>query len=526
MTPGTLPSLDWAVLAPVLVVTGTGLACLLLDVAPSAGRRGLLAGVAVLGLAGAFVVSLMQLGGPPATFQQMLALDDFSLFFNLVFCAATGLVLLLSVGYLRRQGVELGEYYILVLFAALGMMLMAAAADLLVVFLGLELLSIPLYVLAGFFRARVTGNESGMKYFLLGAFASGFLLYGIALLYGATGTTNLARLGQALAGPGAARDPMILAGLALLLVGFGFKTSAVPFHQWAPDVYEGAPTAVAALIATGSKAAAFGALLRVLIAMRVLQSDWVTVLWLLAVLSMTVGNVIALVQSNLKRMLAFSSIAHVGYMLVGLTAGLHPGSAAVLFYLAVYSIASVGAFGVILLLERQPEAPRPAGRAVAAAGGRSQPDQMLEAGRVVAAAGGRSQPDQMDEAVDLDAYGGLATRHPGLALLLTLFLLALIGMPPTAGFVGKFYLFGAAMRQGFVGLAVIAVLNSVLAAYYYLRLVVYMYMREPEGPEVRAAWTPAAAVALALCAWGTLQLGLWPGPVLALAERAVAPLLP
>jgi NADH-quinone oxidoreductase subunit N len=277
---------------------------------------------------------------------------------------------------------------------------------------------------------------------------------------------------------------MILAGLALLLVGFGFKTSAVPFHQWAPDVYQGAPTSVAALIATGSKAAAVGALLRVLIAMRPLQADWTAALWLLAVLTMTVGNVVALAQSNVKRLLAYSSIAHVGYMLVGLAAGLGPGAPAVLFYLGVYAVASVGAFGTILLLERNGE-----------------------------------------EAVDLAAYGGLGARHPIAALGLTVFLLALIGMPPTAGFVGKFYLFSAAIQRGLVGLAVIAVLNSVVAAYYYLRLIVYVYMREPDGAPTVAVATPAAAVALLVSAWVTLQLGLWPGPVLTLAQHAVTQVL-
>jgi NADH-quinone oxidoreductase subunit N len=242
---------------------------------------------------------------------------------------------------------------------------------------------------------------------------------------------------------------------------------------------------VAALIATGSKAAAFGALLRVLIAMRPLEAEWVAALWLLAALTMTVGNVVALVQSNVKRLLAYSSIAHVGYMLVGLAAGLGPGAPAVLFYLGVYAIASVGAFGTILLLERDGE-----------------------------------------EAVDLAAYGGLAARHPALALGLTVFLLALIGMPPTAGFVGKFYLFSAAIQRGLVWLAVIAVLNSVMAAYYYLRLIVYMYMRESEGAPTTALATPAASIALLVSAWITLQLGLWPGPVLAMARRAVAPLLP
>jgi NADH-quinone oxidoreductase subunit N len=490
------PALAWTVLTPMLIVAGAGLACLFLDLAPPVQRKGHLAAVGVLGLAGALVVSLVLWRQPGAeSFQRMVALDHFALFFNVVFCVAAALVLLLSPGYVRRQGIETGEYYVLVLFAALGMMLMAGALDLLIVFLGLELMSLSLYVLAGFFRTRATGNESAMKYFLLGAFASGFFVYGIALLYGATGTTNLEGLGAALGAPGAAHDPLVLAGLGLLLVGFGFKASAVPFHQWAPDVYEGAPTAVAALIATGSKAAAVAALLRVLVAMRALQADWATLLWVLAVLTMTVGNVVALVQRNLKRMLAYSSVAHVGYMLVGIVAGSGAGSAAVLYYLLVYTLATVGAFGVILLLERQ-GAPERGARA------------------------------EVAEAVELDAYGGLAARHPVLALVLTICMLSLIGMPPTAGFVGKFYLFGAAVQGGFVWLAILAVLNSVVAAYYYLRLIVYMYMREPEGAGAHAVLTPAGGLALALVVWGTFQLGLFPGPVSALAQRAVAPLFP
>jgi NADH-quinone oxidoreductase subunit N len=482
---GAIPSLDWPPLYPVLIVTAACVACLLLDATPRGARPGVLVTTGVLGVVGALAVSVLLWDRPASSFQGMLALDGFALFLYVVIGAAAVLVLLLSVGYLPRQGLVTGEYYALTLFATVGMMLMAAGTDLLVIFLALELMSLSLYVLAGSFRTRSEGNEAALKYFLLGAFASGFFLYGIALLYGATGTTNLARLGTALATPGTARDPMVLAGLALLLVGFGFKTSAVPFHQWAPDVYQGAPTPVAAFIATGSKAAAVGGLVRVLAAMRALQPDWTAVLWILAALTMTVGNVIALVQGNVKRLLAYSSVAHVGYMLVGLAAGLEPGSPAVLFYLAVYAVASVGAFGMILLLEREGE-----------------------------------------EAVDLAAFGGLAGRHPTLALGLTVFLLALIGMPPTAGFVGKFYLFSAAIQRGLVWLAVIAVLNSVVAAYYYLRLIVYMYMREPEGAPTTAIVTPAASVALGLSAWVTLQLGLWPGPVLALARRAVLPLLP
>jgi NADH-quinone oxidoreductase subunit N len=481
------PAVEWVALLPLLLVTGTGLACLLVDVTP--GSKARLAALGVAGLAGSGLASVLLWGGPAATFQRMVALDGFSLFFNVVVCAVTGLVLLLSVGYLRRVAAETGEHYVLVLFAALGMMVMAAATDLLVVFLGLELMSLALYVLAGSFRTRPIGNEASMKYFLLGAFASGFFLYGIALLYGATGSTNLARVGAALAAPGAGRSPLVLAGLGLLLVGFGFKASAVPFHQWAPDVYEGAPTTVAALVATGSKAAAFAALLRVLVALRGLEADWVALLWVAAVATMTVGNVAAIAQSNVKRLLAYSSVAHAGYMLVGLTAGLAPGAPAVLFYLAAYGVASVGAFGVLLLLERS------------------------EAGAAA-------------EATDVAACAGLAARHPVLAFALTVFLLALVGMPPTAGFVGKVYLFAAAVREGFVWLAVIAVLNSVVAAYYYLRLVVYMYMREPEGPAVRAVLTPAAGLALGLSLWVTLQLGVWPGPVAEAARRAVAPLLP
>lgn len=484
------PVVSWRVIAPMLLVTGTGFACLLLDLVPPRERKGHVAAVGVLGLGLAGLATVLLWGQRETAFREMVILDDFALFFNLVFCLATGLVLLLSHGYIRRQAIERGEYYVLVLFAALGMMLMAAGTDLLIIFLGLELMSLSLYVLAGFFRTRAASNESAMKYFLLGAFATGFFLYGIALIYGTAGTTSLPRLAEALAEARLGRDPLLFAGLGLLLVGFGFKISSVPFHMWAPDVYEGAPTAITALIATGSKAAAFAALLRVLLgAMRGVQADWLLLIWLLAALTMTLGNVVAIAQSNLKRMLAYSSIAHVGYMLVGVVAasadgGADLGAAAILYYLAAYTFMTVGAFGVILLLERRGE-----------------------------------------EAVQLGDYAGLAGRHPLLALLLALFMLSLIGFPPTAGFVGKFYLFSAAIKAGYVGLAIVAVLNSVVASYYYLRLIVYMYMREPEAEPAVAALTPAAGVGLAVAVWGTLHLGLAPGPFIALAQAAVQPFL-
>src|SRR5438034_6082371 len=363
------------------------------------------------------------------------------------------------------------------------MLLLTSASDLIVVFLAIELMSLSLYVLAGLFKRRRQAGEASMKYFLLGAFASAIRLYGIALLYGATGTTSIDRIAAAIAST--PWDPLVIAGLGLVMVGFGFKISSVPFHMWAPDVYEGAPTCVTALIATGSKAAAFGALIRVLtVALRGAQPDWTALLWIVAVLTMTVGNVAAIAQSNLKRMLAYSSIAHAGYMLVGLVAGGMSGGGSVLFYLLTYTFTTAGAFGVVTLCERA--------RA---------------------------------EAVEVGDYAGLAERHPVLAAALALFLLSLIGVPPLAGFVGKFYVFGAAVRAGYLWLTVVAVLNSALAAYYYLRVVVYMSMRQPEGAPVTYAPSLAGALALVVALVGIVALGVVPAPFVDLAQAAVAPLV-
>jgi NADH-quinone oxidoreductase subunit N len=483
--PFVFPAVDLRTIGPALVLTVTGLVVLVLDLLPPRERKDHLGFVGLLGVVASLVLTLWLWGTEARAFRGMVVLDGYALFFDLVIAYATGLVLLLSMDYLRRQGVELGEFYILVLFAAVGMMLMASAGDLIVVFLGLETMSLSLYVLAGFFRARIESGEASMKYFLLGAFASGFFIYGVALIYGATGSTNLERIGAAVTA-GAGRDPLLVIGFGLLLVGFGFKISSVPFHMWASDVYEGAPTPVTAFIATGSKAAAFAALLRVLLsAVRAGPPvDWTMLVWVLAVLSMTLGNVVAIAQQNLKRMLAYSSIAHVGYMLVGVVAGGTFGGGSVLFYLLVYTFTTAGAFGAILLLERD----------------------------------GR-------EAVRLEDFGGLAARHPLLALALSVFLLSLIGIPPTAGFVGKFYLFGAAVRAGYIWLAVIGVLNAAVAAYYYLRLIVFMYMREPAGPPVVLVPSVSGGLALVVALWGVVQLGLLPAPLFDLAQSAVQPLL-
>ncbi|MEK7700786.1 MAG: NADH-quinone oxidoreductase subunit N [candidate division NC10 bacterium] len=478
-----VPPVALGPLLPVLIVLGAGALVLLLDLGPRRFGKEILATVALAGVVGALLAALGRWGKPGRAFHDMVVLDDFALFVTVVICYAASLVLLLSIDYLRRSGTESGEYYALVLFATAGMMLLAAAGDLVVLFLSLELMSLSLYVLAGLFKRDLASGEASMKYFILGAFAASFLLYGIALVYGATGTTNLDRIAAAAAGR--ARDPLLAIGLGLLLVGFGFKISSVPFHMWAPDVYQGAPTSVTALIATGSKAAAFAALIRVLlVALRGAQADWTALLWGVAALTMTVGNVAAIAQSNLKRMLAYSSIAHAGYMLVGLVAGGISGAGAVLFYLLTYTFTTAGAFGVITLCER--------GRA---------------------------------EAVEVGDYAGLARRHPALAATLSLCLLSLIGIPPLAGFVGKFYLFGAAVRAGYVWLAVIAVLNSAIAAYYYLRVVVYMYMREPEGAAASSVPSFAGGLALAIALVGVVLLGVVPAPFADLAQAAVAPLL-
>ena len=477
------PPISLAVLAPALIVMGAGCLVLLLDLLPPRASKVHLATVALLGVVAALLTSLAAWGGRGRGFRDMVILDNYALFFHVVICYGAALIVLLSIDYLRRSGVESGEYYALVLFSTSGMLLLTSASDLIVVFIAIELMSLSLYVLSGLFKGRRQAGEASMKYFLLGAFASAFLLYGIALLYGATGTTNIDRIAAAAAA--APHDTLLIAGLGLLLVGFGFKISSAPFHMWAPDVYEGAPTSVTALIATGSKAAVFAVLVRLLLSgVRAVQADWTAVLWVLAALTMTLGNVVAIAQSNLKRMLAYSSIAHVGYMLVGLAAGGAAGAGAVLFYLLAYTFTTAGTFGVITLCVRAGE-----------------------------------------EAVDVRDYAGLGRRHPVLAFALALLLLSLVGIPPLAGFVGKFYLFGAAVRAGFVWLAVLGVLNSAVAAYYYLRVIVTMYMQEPDGQSASVAPSFAGGLALTIAVIGVVLLGLMPAPFVDLAQVAVAPLL-
>jgi NADH-quinone oxidoreductase subunit N len=484
MTAIPIPPVLLSVVLPPLVVMGTGSLVLVLDLFPPRDTKEHLAGLALAGIVGALMTSVALWGRDTRGFRDMVVLDNYALFFDIVICYAAALVVLVSIDYAPRAGVESGEYYALMLFATAGMMLLAAATDLIVVFLAIELMSLSLYVLSGLPKTRLTSGEASMKYFLLGVFATAFLLYGIALIYGATASTNFDRVAAGITGR--PLDRLLEVGLGLLLVGFGFKLSSVPFHMWAPDVYQGAPTSVTAFIATGSKAAAFAALIRVLMsALRGAQGDWSAVLWIVAAVTMTVGNVVAIAQSNLKRMLAYSSVAHVGYMLVGVVAGGESGAGAVLFYLLAYTFTTAGTFGVIALCARA----------------------------------------MNEEAVDVADYAGLGRRHPLLALTLAVCLLSLVGIPPLAGFVGKFYLFGAAVRSGYVGLAVIAVLNSAVAAYYYLRVVVYMYMRESEGAAARLAPSFAGGLALTIALAGIVLLGVMPAPFADLALAAVTPLL-
>ena len=479
--PASLAQASWAALLPLLAVAATGLLVLLLDPITAPERQGRLTVLSLAGIAAAAVAVLAGWGGSEALFGGMLIADPFARWFALLFLGAAGLTLLISLTYLPRVDIEPGAHGALLLFATLGMMIMAGSLDLMTIFLGLETLSIALYVLTGLLRGRLESSEAALKYLLLGAFASGFLLYGIALIYGTTGSTNLVAVGAAIA-RGRVSEPVLLSlGIGLLLAGLGFKLAAVPFHMWAPDVYEGAPTAVTAFMIAGTKAAALAVLLRLLhLALPTLHADWSPVLWLMAALSMTVGNVVALVQSNLKRMLAYSSIAHAGYLLVALTTGTPMGSAGALFYLAAYGCMTLGAFGVLVALSRRD-----------------------------------------GERLTLDQCAGLGRRHPVLGAAMALFMFALAGIPPTGGFTGKLFIFSAAIQAGYLGLAVLGVLNSVVSAFYYLRVTVVMYMTTPEEAPAPGEPSPALGLAILLAAWGTVVLGVLPDRFYAAALRAV-----
>jgi NADH-quinone oxidoreductase subunit N len=479
--------LDLRPIVPAAIVALTGLLVLLVQAFTPKGKAAPSTALSLTGLVAALasVWLLANGGGRGAVMASALTADDFSLFFQVLILSIAAIAILLSRSYLEANGMERGEYYALVLFSVVGMLGLVSSLELVSLFVALEIMSVALYALAGMQRSRVESQESALKYFVTGAFSSAFFLYGAALLYGVSGSTQLGRIAQqvALVSPGS--SGIALLGTALLLVGFGFKIASVPFHMWAPDVYEGAPTPVTAFMAAGVKAAAFGALLRVFgFALQGLAGHWRPLVAFAAVATMIVGNLFALAQPNLKRMLAYSSIAHAGYLLTALVAAPGLAGEAMLFYLVVYAAVNLGGFGVIAALSRD----------------------------------GR-------EPVGIDDLAGMAQRRPALAAALAVFLVSLTGIPVTGGFVGKFYLFNAAVTAGWVPLAVVGVVMSAVSAYYYLRVVVAMYMRDPVGDDPWAPVAPASGFALAFSAGVALALGLWPAPLLALARIAAQSLL-
>jgi NADH-quinone oxidoreductase subunit N len=475
--------MGFAAAVPFTVVVVSAVAVLLADLWLLPSQKRALPWVALAGVLLAAATAAAFWNEETSGFGGVISLDRFSSFFCMVFLLGTGLVILLSSAYARREGVERGEYYALMLFCTSGAMLMASAVELITFFLGLELLSISLYVLSGFFRERRVSAEAAAKYFVLGAFASAFFLYGIALFYGAAGGTTYAALRETF---GSAAFPyshglLALAASGLLLIGLVFKLGAVPFHMWIPDTYEGAPTTITAYMSVVSKAAAAAAFIRVFGAsLASLQQDASVVLWVLAVATMTLGNVVALAQSNIKRMLAYSSIAHAGYLLVALTAAGQAGYSSVLFYVLSYVFMTLGAFGVVSLIRKGE-----------------------------------------DEALEISGYSGLAGRNGLLAAAMAVFMVSLSGIPPTAGFFAKFYVFSAAVKSGQVGLAVIGVLNSLVSVYFYMRIVFLMYMKEEAGP-VQPSRSRAAWVALAVCVLGTIVLGVAPSSFARLAASSIA----
>jgi NADH-quinone oxidoreductase subunit N len=486
MNPGALNAI-----VPMACVTAAGIAAMVAEAFREPGERMPIAGLGAVGLIGA-AISVVLLWNHNTSSFGLVSADNFGLFVTMILVIVGLLTLAISGPTVERERLPSGEYYALTLFALAGMMLMATATDLLVIFLALEVLSLAVYVLTGLRRDSPIASEAAFKYFLLGAFSSAFFLYGIAFTYGVTGSTHLDRVGSLIAAQAMAPTAMQRLAAGLLLVGFAFKVSAVPFHMWTPDAYEGAPSSVTGFMSTGVKAAAFAAFVRVFLsAFEPMRADWGAILWVVAAATMILGTFVGVVQSNVKRMLAYSSIAHGGYLIVALLSGHGLGKGAVLFYLLTYAVTNLGAFGVIGLLE----------------GGAGQPPATSH------------QPLPNDQ---VDDYAGLWHTHPVLAGLMTVFLLSLGGFPPTAGFIAKWYVFTAAMNAGYSGLAIIGVLTSVVSVFFYLRIVVKMYMTEGERSASFPAVPKVAGVALVVSAILIFYLGLLPARVLDWAAQSIS----
>jgi len=476
-----LQNVNLAAIMPSLVLVCFSMGLLLINVFLPRGTTRHAVWISLVGIVVTGWVSLQGWGNPQYGFSDAVALDNFATFFNMIFLIGAAMTILMSDDYLRREGYPVSEYYPLILFTTAGAMWMASGTDMMTIFLGLEVMSISLYVLAGFFRGQLASNEAGLKYFLLGAFSTGFLLYGIALIYGVTGSTRLTEIGVYLNTHASLLDnPMTLAGLALLSIGFLFKIGAAPFHMWTPDVYQGAPTPITAFMSAGPKAAAFAAFLRILeYCFFSMKPEWTAMLWVLAVLTMTIGNIIAISQTNIKRMLAYSSISHAGYALVGMVAANEIGYSGILFYMLAYTFMNIGAFAVLVLAGKQGE-----------------------------------------ENLTLDGFAGFGYKRPFLGVAMSIFLFSLMGLPPTAGFTGKFYIFAGAINAGYIWLAILGVLNSALSLYYYLRVMVYMYFRNPNEDYAWVSMPASVLVTIILAIIGSLYLGILPNSVMAMAKMA------
>ncbi len=462
----TIPEINLTAASPLLIMVATALTVTLLPLFYRSVKQEILAGLTLFGLALSSWALLRLWDHPQTAFNGLLIIDPFVILVHLLFLLAAGLTILLSLNQIEKEYLPYGEFFGLLLFAVCGMMIITSTANLLIMFLGLELFSIALYVLTGLRKSRADSVEAALKYFLLGAFASAFLLYGMALLYGLTGTLSLENMNIASSAPA-----ILSAAVLLIFVGLGFKAALVPFHMWTPDVYQGAPTPITAFMSSATKAAAFIVLIRILdFTVQQVNFPWSKLLVVVAVLTMCVGNLLAIKQDNIKRMLAYSSISHAGYLLVGLTAMTENGVTALVFYLFVYAVMNIGAFGVLSYMGKSAN----------------------------------------DERVEFASWRGLGYRYPFAGLCLAVFMFALAGIPPSSGFMGKLYLFSAAVEQGYIGLVIVAVLNSVVSVYYYMRLVVYLYMTEAEQELVAPKPSPGLIIALFITLALTLLWGILP----------------
>lgn len=436
--------------------------------------------VALVSIAGVALIALSLVGSSGATFGGMYIADGYSMFFKFIFFINVILSVLISMKYIIIEKINYGEYYSLILFSTLGMMIMASAADLIVLYLGLELMALSTYILAGFIRHEARSSEAALKYFLLGAFSSAFLLYGISIIYGLTGTTDISAIAAFVSEKGLSSNSALLLSVLMLTVAFGFKIAAAPFHMWAPDVYEGAPTSITAFMSVGPKAAGFAVLGRVfMIAFASVKLDWTTILAILSILTMGIGNIVALSQTNIKRMLAYSSIAHAGYALLGIISANNEGIASMMNYLMIYAFMNIGAFAVIIMLRSE---------------------------------GFRGE--------NIHDYEGLAKHHPLAAALMLIFMFSLTGIPPTAGFIGKLYVFLAAINAGYTWLVVIAVIFSAISAFFYLRIVMFMYMRDPKM-EVTLTKSLGTGIVIGITTVAVLFIGVFPSYLLNFAKEAI-----